>query len=122
VSQRVFCTNALLHSARRNAPRDYPAKLYAIFTAPQWRQPAPVEAAMGVAVTAIARTLSTALEAIKELETVLDSTFAQHGLRVARCSGPGCGIGGYSRSAASAASEASAHCEASYRHGQQIDC
>jgi len=68
----------LMHTARRNTPRDYPAKLQAIFATSQLHQPAQIEAAMGVAVTAIVRTLAAALDAIKELETALDAIFAHH--------------------------------------------
>ena len=68
----------LLRTTRRNAPREYPAKLHAMFAASQWRQPAQVEAAMGVAVAAIVRTLAAALDAIKELETALDTSFERH--------------------------------------------
>jgi transposase len=68
----------LMRAARYNTPRGGPARLRAIFTAPQLRQPAAVEAAMGQAVVAIVRTLAATLDSIRELEKALDQHFEQH--------------------------------------------
>lgn len=68
----------LLHAARYNAPRELPARLRAIFTAEQLRQPPAVEAAMGQVVSAIVRTMAATLTSIKQLEKALDEHFGQH--------------------------------------------
>jgi transposase len=67
----------LLHAARYHAPRELPARLRAIFTAEQLRQP-PVEAAMGQVVSTIVRTMAATLTSIKQLEKALDEHYGQH--------------------------------------------
>ena len=68
----------LVRSAWNTAPRDFPARLHAIFTAEQLRQPAAVEAAMGQVVAAIVRTMAATLTSIRELEKALDTHFGKH--------------------------------------------
>jgi hypothetical protein len=68
----------LLRQAGYNAPHDLPGKLRAIFTVEQLHQPAAVEAAMGQVVSAIVRTMTATLTAIRELERTLDEHFGQH--------------------------------------------
>jgi|SRR5437764_3639529 transposase len=65
----------LLAGIRRGVPRSLPARMRDAFTAGQTlRQPPVVEAAMATAAQAVLRTL----DAIAELETVLDAHFEQH--------------------------------------------
>jgi hypothetical protein len=68
----------LLRAARYSAPRGTPARLRAILTGPQLRQPPAVEAAMGLAVAGIVRGLAAMLVSIKELEKAMDEHFGRH--------------------------------------------
>ncbi len=82
----------LMRSARYNTPRGQPAKLRAIFTAPQLHQPPAIEAAMGQAVRTIVQTLAATLAAIRELEKALNEQFDQHPDAQILRSMPGLGV------------------------------
>lgn len=68
----------LLHSAGRGTRPADATRLVEIFAAKQLRQPPTVEAAMGEAVRAIARTVAASNASIKQLEDSLAASFEQH--------------------------------------------
>jgi hypothetical protein len=68
----------LVAAAGRGRRRSEAARLAAVFAAPQLRQPAEVEQAMGTAASAIITTITAMNAAISELEQRIDQDFEHH--------------------------------------------